>query len=912
MSIRNLEHLFEPASVALIGASKRPGSVGSVIARNLFGSGFDGPVLPVHPTHQSIQGVLAYPDVKSLPVTPDLAVIATPPDTVPGLVSELGERGTKAAVVVTAGFAEMGPQGRELQQQVLEAARPYLMRIVGPNTLGVLVPGRSLNASFAHLPARTGGPAFVTQSGAVVTSVIDWATARRVGFSHLVALGAMADVDFGDMLDYLTNDRNTTAILLYMEGVSQTRKFMSAARAAARTKPVIVVKAGRHPESIKAAATHTGALAGADEVYDAAFRRAGMLRVRTLEDLFSAAATLSLLKPPHDKRLLIITNGGGMGVLATDELIGQGGALAPLSETTLSKLDAVLPRNWSRSNPVDIIGDASPQRLADAVQTVLEHERHIDGLLVLTCPTAVTPALDSARALADCVAGRRLNVPLLTCWIGDETARAARRMLRERGIAAYETLGQAVSSFMQLVNYRHSQTLLMETPPSVPEALALDPAAVREVLARTGRAVGGASGAEDRARESAPTAVRYLSEADAKAVLAAYGIATAATRIARSAEEAVRLAEQISGPVALKVLSPDVSHKSDVGGVALDLVGGEAVAAAAARIADNLQAARPGARLEGFTVQAMVHRPGAYELIVGMHRDSQFGAVMVFGEGGTAVEVLRDSALGLPPLNMKLAMDMMSRTRVYRRLQGYRDRPAVNLEAVALTLLRLSQLVVDFPELDSLDANPLLADQQGVIALDARICVRAGTFEDRLAHLAIRPYPKELEERITLKDGRTMLLRPIVPEDEPALNRSFARLDPDEIRNRFLQPMRTLNHMLAARFTQLDYDREMALVVTEHGIPGQQDIYAVVRLSADPDNQEAEFAIIVQHELAGQGLGRLLMDRILRHARARGIGTVWGVTLRDNQRMRGLARAMGMRQSTDREDPSLVRMVIDL
>ncbi len=403
-----------------------------------------------------------------------------------------------------------------------------------------------------------------------------------------------------------------------------------------------------------------------------------------------------------------------------------------------------------------------------------------------------------------------------------------------------------------------------------------------------------------------------MSEADAKAVLAAYGIVTVPTRIARTPEDAVRLAEEFRGPVALKVLSPDVGHKSDVGGVVLDLEGSDAVSAAATRIVDNVAAARPGARVTGFTVQPMIRRPGAYELIVGMHRDSQFGAVLVFGEGGTAVEVLHDSALGLPPLNMQLAMDMISRTRIYRRLQGYRDRPPVNLEALAMTLLRLSQLVVDFPELDSLDVNPLLADQQGVIALDARMRVRAGRFEDRLAHLAIRPYPKELEERITLKDGRAMLLRPIVPEDEPALKRTFSRLDPEEIRNRFLQPMRTLNHMLAARFTQLDYDREMALVLTENGIPGKQDIHAVVRLSADPDNVEAEFAIIVQHELAGQGLGQLLMDRILRHARSRGISHVWGVTLRDNQRMRGLANAMGFRQSTDPEDPSLVRMDIDL
>lgn len=898
MSIRNLEYLFKPKSVALIGASKHPHAIGSVIAKNLFGSGFDGPVLPVHPQYQSVEGVLAYPDVASLPLAPDLAIIATPPATVPGLIAQLGEGGTRAAIVVSAGFGELGDQGRQLQRQLLDAARPNLMRIVGPNTLGVQVPGRALNASFAHVPARQGGPAFVTQSGAVVTSVIDWANARRVGFSHLVGLGDMADVDFGDMLDYLTDDRDTTAILLYMEGVNHTRKFMSAARAAARTKPVIVVKSGRHPASVKAAATHTGALAGADDVYDAAFRRAGMLRVRSLEELFSAAATLSLLKPPRNNRLLIITNGGGMGVLATDELIDQGGTLAELSDETLKKLNAVLPVSWSHGNPVDIIGDAPPERLAATVKIILEQERNLDGLLVLTCPTAVTPAMDSAKALAECVAATRFATPLLTCWIGDETARAARRMLRERGIAAYETLGQAVSSFMQLVKFRQSQTLLMETPPSVPEALEHDPAAVRAILEKAG-----ASGSDE---------AQWLSEADAKAILSAYGIATVPTQIAHSPQEAAMIAENMGVPVAVKVLSPDISHKSDVGGIMLDVTGTEAVAAAAERITDNVLKAVPGARLQGFTVQPMIHRPGAYELIIGMHQDSQFGAVLVFGEGGTAVEVLHDSALGFPPLNMQLAMDMMSRTRIFRRLQGYRDRPPVNLEAVTITLLRLSQLAVDFPEFDSLDVNPLLSDQTGVIALDARIRVRPGKFENRLEHLAIRPYPKELEETVTLKDGRTMILRPIVPEDEPPLNKTFARLDPDEIRNRFLQPMRTLNHMLAARFTQLDYDREMALVLAEDGIPGRQEIHAVVRLSADPDNEEGEFAIIVQHEFAGQGLGRLLMDRILKHARSRGIGKVWGVTLRENQRMRALSKAMGFRQRVDPEDPSLVRMEIEL
>lgn len=898
MSIRNLEYLFKPKSIALFGASQRPGSVGATLAQNLFESGFEGPILPVHPQYKSVNGVLAYPDVASLPVVPDLAIIATPPETVPELIDQLGRRGTRAAIVITAGFAELGEQGEHLQAQILEAAKPYLMRILGPNTLGVQSTGYDLNASFAHLPARRGGPAFVAQSSVVVESVIDWANARRVGFSHVVTLGDMVDVDFGDMLDYLTDDRHTTAILLYMEGVKHTRKFMSAARAAARTKPVIVVKSGRHPARGEAAPTHSSAMASTDDVYDAAFRRAGMLRVRKVEELFSAAATLSLLGPPRNNRLMIITNGGAMSALATDELIDQGGVLAELSDKTREKLDALLPVNWSKGNPVDVLGDAPAERIAAAVKIILENERNMDGLLVLACPTAMTPAMESATAVADSIADMRLHVPVLNCWIGDETARGARRMLRERGIAAYETLGQAVTSFMQLVHFRQSQALLMETPPSAPEVPSYDPAVVRRVIASTAAPV--------------ENGVQWLPELEARSILEAYGIATVPGQMAGSKEEAAEIARQIGEPVALMIESADIGHKPAVGGVVLGLDSPEAVIAAADKMTESVKQAAPDARLNGFCVQPMVQRAAAHELIIGMHRDRQFGAILVFGEGGNVVELLHDSALGLPPLNMKLAMDMMSRTRIFKRLQGYRGHPAVNLEAVAVTLMKLSQLVVDFPELDSIEVNPLLADKAGTIALNARISVRPGAYEDRLAHLAIRPYPKELEEIVELKDGRTMMLRPIIPEDEPALNRTFHRLDPDEIRNRFLQPMRTLNHMLAARFTQLDYDREMALVLAESGTPGRQDIHAVVRLSSDPDNEEAEFAIIVQHELAGQGLGRLLMDRILRHARSRGIKLVWGVTLRENQRMRALSKAMDFRQRVDPEDPSLVRMEINL
>ncbi|MGE0622944.1 MAG: GNAT family N-acetyltransferase [Pseudomonadales bacterium] len=892
MSVRNLDHLFKPESVALIGASTEPGSIGAVIAKNLLRAGFEGPVLPVHPRHRSVEGVLAYPDVASLPVVPDLAVIATPPQTVAPLVAELGARGTRAVVIISAGFG----RGSAAEQAILDAARPHLLRVVGPNTVGVLSPNRGLNASFAHLSPDPGHLAFVTQSGAVVTAVIDWAKPRGIGFSHLVSLGDMSDVDFGDLLDYLASDGDTRAILLYVEGIRHARKFMSAARAAARMKPVIVVKGGRQPEGAQAAASHTGSMAGADDVYEAAFQRAGMLRVGSLEELFTATETLADVRLPKGDRLAIVTNGGGMGVLAADELAALGGRLATLPETTLAELDRVLPASWSRGNPVDIIGDAPPERFADAVRVLVEHHRDMDALLVLNCPTAVAAPADCARALTGVVRPDRAPVPVLTSWVGESTAAAGRDVLNAGGFASYETPGLAVRAFMQLVDYVRNQDLLMETPPSVPEAFEPDLTGVRTAIDR--RLEGGEGG--------------WLSEADVQRVLTAYGIEVVGSRTAGTPEAAGRIAEELGVAVALKILSPDVTHKSDVGGVVLDLAGGAAVTDAARLMLERIRAAVPAARIDGFTVQPMVIRPGAHELIVGMHEDAQFGPVLLFGHGGTAVEVINDRALGLPPLNLKLARDMMRRTRIHRLLEGYRDRPAADLDAIAMTLLRVSQLVVDVPEIRTLDINPLLADENGVLALDARIHVERTGTGDGAARLAIRPYPKALESTVTTKDGQTLLLRPIVPEDEPALHAGFARLTPEEIRLRFLAPVGMLTHMLAARFTQLDYDRDMALVLTGPGVPGRAEIWAVVRISADPDNEQAEFAIIVRHEMSRQGLGSTLMQRIIDYARSRGIREVWGVTLRENAVMRALARSLGFTESIFTEDPTLVRLSLRL
>ena len=893
MTIRNLEFLFKPKSVALIGASKRPGSVGAVVARNLFRSGFDGPVMPVNPKHGAIEGVLTYPDVASLPLVPDLAVIGTPPATVPGIIADLAGRGTRAAVVISAGFGEGGAaHGGELRQAMLDAGKHRLMRIVGPNCLGIMVPAIGLNASFAHLDPLSGRLAFVAQSGAVVTSVIDWASARGIGFSHLVSLGDMADVDFGDMLDYLANDPETRAILLYIETITQARKFMSAGRAAARMKPVIVVKAGRHAESARAAASHTGALAGADAVYDTAFRRAGMLRVYRLEELFDAVQTLATAHPPKGERLAIVTNGGGAGVMATDALIDLGGRLAELAAETIARLDQMLPPTWSHGNPVDIVGDAPASRYADALDLVMK-DTGVDGVVVLNSPTAVAAPIDAARAVAD-VVDRRKQPTVLTSWLGDHAALEARQLFAHRTIPTYDTPEDAVGAFMQMVAYRRNQEMLIETPPSLSEELEPDTAAARTIIAR--------ALAEGRS---------WLSEVEGKEVLAAYGVPVAPTRLATTPKQAAALAAEIGGSVALKIVSPDIVHKSDIGGVALELIGPANVAQAAAAMLERVTAAAPEARLVGFSVQPMIRRPGAYELIVGVTTDRQFGPMLLFGHGGTAVEVINDRALALPPLNLHLARELMSRTRIHRLLEGYRGQQPANLDAIASTLNTISQLVIDFAEIEELDVNPLLADGYGVIALDVRVRVGAASGPPT-ARLAIRPYPRELEETVRLGDGRELLLRPVRPEDEPAFQEGFAKLTPEEIRLRFFAPIKALGHVQAARLTQIDYDREMALVLAEPGAPGKSELYGVARITADPDNARAEYAILVRHDMTGMGLGRLLMRRIIDYARKRGIGEIFGDVLRENATMLRLCQDLGFTQISVPDEPGLVRVVLGL
>jgi len=869
MSIRNLDKMFSPRSIAVIGASARPKSVGAALMTNLMNGGFDGPIMPVNPTATALHGIMTYKDVASLPLTPDLAVIATPPDTISGLVDELGKRGTRAAVILTAGFAEgEAAAGKARNAQMLAAARPYLMRIVGPNCLGIAVPGVGLNATFAPAALLPGNIAFLTQSGAMATTVLDWALPRGIGFSAIVSMGDMSDVDFGDLLDYFALDEATHAILIYAEGITQARKFMSAARRTARIKPIIVVKSGRAEEGARAASSHTGALAGADVVYDAAFRRAGMLRVNEVEELFDAAATLARMSPQRGNRLAIVTNGGGAGVLATDRLIEEGGKLATLSPEVIAKLNAVLPPTWSHANPIDLIGDADAGRYANSVSILIDDPDN-DALLVAYCPTAIGSSADAAKGLIGALSqpgAAKKNV--FACWMGAATVAEGRAQLIDARLPDFETPERAVRAFMYLVRYRQNQDLLLETPSAGEPSPEIDLGQARGIIKQ---ALG------DR-RE-------WLDPAEVAAFLACYDIPFARTLAVPDAKAAAKAAADIAAPVALKIRSRDVIHKSDAGGVALNLEPDE-VEAAADQMNEKFARVLPKARLEGFIVQEMIHRPSAYELIAGVSTDPTFGPVILFGQGGTAVEIVRDKSLELPPLNKPLARAQIERTRIAALLKGFRDRPAADIDGVVAVLVQLGQIVADHAEITEIDINPLLCDARGVIAVDCRIRVRV-TAESAQSRLAIRPYPERLETEIRTPEGQTYKVRPIKPEDEPALRRFAEEVDTKDLWHGFFAPLRDRTHETAARLSQIDYDREMTLVAWE----GDR-VAGLARSLADPDLEASECAVIIRRDLRQKGLAKQLLQALLSTIAALGIRNAVLIFPANQTRMLNIAEDM--------------------
>ena len=872
MSIRHLDKLLSPTSVAVIGASDRSGSVGTTVWRNLRSGAFTGPVYAVNPRHEQLDGEPVHATVAALPQAPDLALICTPPATVPSLIAELAQRGTRAAIVMSAGL------DAAQKQAMLDAARPQLLRILGPNCIGLLAPHAGLNASFAHTDALPGDIAFVSQSGALVTAVLDWARSRSIGLSCMVSLGEHADVDFGDLLDHLASDARTRAILLYAESIGEARKFMSAARAAARNKPVIIVKAGRAGAGVAAAASHTGALAGADAVIDAAIRRAGLLRVQTLAELFIAAETLARFGANHDEALTVMTNGGGAGVMAADAAALENVALAPLSPEVRDRLDRALPANWSRQNPIDLIGDAPVERYTTALQALLDDPR-AGAVLFLHAPTAIVRSDDIARACAPIA--RRAPGRVLASWLGGAAVAEARRIFGDAGIATYPTPEDAVHAFAMLGTYRRNQALLSEAPPLGADGPAMDVAAVRRII--------------DRALGEGRT---LLAEDEAKAVLAACGVPVVPTRAVGSDLDALcSAATDIGYPVVLKIRSRDISHKSDVGGVALDIADAAALRRAAGTMLERAAAMRPDARLDGFTVQPMLRRPRAHELIVGTSIDPVFGPVLLFGAGGTAVEVLADRAIALPPLNRPLARELIGRTRIARLLAGYRDRPPVAMDALADVPIALARLLADVPEIAELDINPLLADEHGVIALDARIRVSPERPGGR-TRFAILPYPAELAEQADWQ-GRRLRLRPVRPEDEARQRAFFAAQPAEDLRLRFFSSRRELPRSELARLVQIDYAREMAFVAEAVDGPDAGELFGVVHAVCDPDNVEAEFALIVRSDLHGRGLGRMLLAKMTRYLSGHGTQRLVAHVLRENAPMRHLAQSIGMRPATD-------------
>ena len=892
MTIRNLERAVHPKSVAVIGASTREGSLGQVVMNNIIAAGFEGEVWPVNPKHREVAGRRCYSNACELPGVPDLGVIVTPPTAVPGVIGELIEKGTCAAVVITGGLT----RENGLRQAILDAAKPALFRIIGPNSLGLMIPPLKLNAGFAHLAAKTGNIALLSQSGAIATSLIDWAADNDVGFSHIVSLGDMADVDVGDWLDLLAGERKTRAIVMYLETIPNARKFMSAARAAARLKPVIAIKAGRHEAAARAAATHTGALSGADRVADAALRRAGILRVNGLAELFDAVETTARFAPLDRARVGIVTNGGGAGVLAVDELIDCRGELAELSTATIEKLSTSLPQSWSHANPVDIIGDAPPERYRAAIEAVAA-DAGTDVVLVLNCPTALASPIEAAKSVAALTSGGKINgKPVLTCWLGERTARDGRRILHEAGVATFETPSDAAIAVSYLSDWSRAQKALTRVPPRHDEEVSGDSEVVRAIF-----------------RQVAKDGRNLLTEPEAKAAIAAYGIPIPETAIALTPQDAAKAAKRLltnSDAVVIKLLSKAIAHKSDIGGVLLNIATPEAAEDAANAIARRVRERAPGALIDGYAVQPMVVRRRAQEVILGVNRDPIFGPVLLFGAGGIAVEVIDDTAIALPPLDDVLAADLIERTRIGRLLAGFRDCPPADRKAIVAALKAVSQMIVDFPAIISMDINPLLADADGVIALDARIEIDVSAIEQRGANpaLVVRPYPAEWAKDVSIK-GNDIHIRPIKPTDIEFYPEFLARISPDDIRLRFLAPRKYFPDEMLKRLTQLDYDRDMAFVALDRKTGA---LAGVGRLSGDPDRRVAEYALVVRTDLQGHGLGWALLQHIIGYARAEGIGRIEGIVLNENDAMLTMCREFGFSVRHDPDQPGLSRVELTI
>jgi acetyltransferase len=886
---RPLDAIFQPRNIAVIGATETAGSVGRTLLWNLIASPFGGTVFPVNPKRSSVLGIKAYPNIEAVPEEVDLAVVVTPAATVPGIIGQCAEAGVKGAIVISAGFKESGAAGVELERQVLEQARRGGIRVIGPNCLGVMNPLSGLNATFAKGIATPGHVAFISQSGALLTAILDWSLKELVGFSAFVSTGSMLDVGWGDLIDYLGDDPRTQSILIYMESIGDARSFLSAAREVSLTKPIIVIKAGRTEAAAKAAASHTGSLTGSDEVLDAAFRRCGVLRVDNISDLFSMADVLSKQPRPRGNRLAIVTNAGGPGVLATDTLLGNGGELAPLSDELKKSLDAFLPPQWSHNNPIDVLGDANPERIAKALKIVAEDPGN-DGLLMVLTPQEMTDPTQTAEAVKSLA--KTTGKPLLASWMGGADVAAGQSILSRAGIPTFRFPDAAARAFTYMWRYSYNLRGLYETPELIDENAEADRAGAAAIIAKA-RAEG---------RE-------LLNESQSKELLAAYGIPVVRTVEAASPAEAVKAAEKIGFPVALKLLSKTITHKTDVGGVKLRLTNAGEVTRAFEEIRESVTRLAGAQHFQGVTVQSMVDTRDSYELIVGSSPDSQFGPVMLFGSGGQLVEVLKDRALALPPLNGTLARRMMEQTKIFKALQGVRGRKAVNIDLLAQVLVQFSQLVVEQPWIKEIEINPLIASADQIIAVDARTVLWGkDKLQADLPHSAIRPYPTRYISQWKLHSGQEVTIRPIRPEDEPLIMNFHQELSDRSVMFRYFHPMNLSARIAHERLIRVcfnDYDRELALVAEAERPDGQRFILGIGRLSKAPGGRDAEFAIVISDAWQNQGLGTQLLRLLQQIARDEKVQRLSGMIMSQNVEMLHVSEKLGFKLRRDLVGPTV-------
>ena len=888
-----LTSLFEPKTVAVIGASERENSVGSVIFRNILDSGYKGRLYPINPKHESIHGLAAYKSIEDIGARVELAVIATRPKTVPEIVEQCGRSGIKNIIIISAGFSEAGHAGAALERKTLEIARSYGVRVLGPNCLGIIRPEIGLNATFARVTASEGNLALVSQSGAICSAVLDWAASNKVGFSSVISLGSTADVDFGEILDYLVYDNRSHYILLYIEGIRNSRRFMSALRSAARIKPIILLKAGRHAGGSAAVQVHSGMLAGSDIVFDAAIRRSGVVRVKTIGQLFYASKALASKFRPLGKRLAIITNGGGPGAMAADRAGDMDIPLAVLSADTMKSLNTSLSPNWSRSNPIDIVGDASPAHYRDAILAAAQDDG-VDGILVMLAPQAMTQPTEVAQSVIE--VSNTTTKAIIACWMGQEHVEEGRLAMENAGIPAFRMPETAVELYYHISTYYRNQTLLLQTPYG---AASITPQETE--------------GAKMLVEAVLQEHRKVLSEMESKAILRAFRIPVAQTMVARTPTEALLLAEQIGFPVAMKVDSPDLIRKSDAGGVRLNIVNAPAVRNAYHDIIEVVQKRHPNARINGVSIEPYLARPNGRELMIGVERDPTFGPIITFGAGGTEVEIFSDRAVALPPLNQYLAQDLIRSTRAAMLLGEFRNMPPINMDALEDVLLHISEMVCELPWLQELDLNPLIVDENGAIAADARIVIdHAATTGDRYSHMAIHPYPSHLEQEWEQPNGRVITIRPIRPEDAEMEQEFVKNLSDESKYYRFMDTLRELTQSMLVRFTQIDYDREMALVATLPEKDGKTVQIAVARYVTNPDGETVEFALAVADAWQKHGIGRKLMSALIESARIKGYRAIVGDVLSQNTKMFRLMGSLGFTIHPHPDDPAVKRVICQL